>query len=130
MSEEIRHILDRLRAPGAWSKPMCPRTGAAPDGTGIGANWKPIWNCPAAGRPVRKTMNADKITDLLVARLVRDHGRSKHHWRKVIGPIRLYSRATHPHCNWTATPTGSFQEIAVIESLLDDLRMRHPLIIG
>lgn len=75
-------------------------------------------------------MTADKLTDLLVARLVRDHGWSKHHWRKVIGPIRLYSRETHPHCNWSATPTGSLQEIAATETLLDDLRMRHPMISG
>ena len=75
-------------------------------------------------------MTADKLTDLMVARLVRDHGRSKYHWRKAIGPIRLYSRATHPHCNWAATPTGSFQEIATIESLLDELRLRHPLLVG
>ena len=73
-------------------------------------------------------MTADKIIDLLVARLVRDHGRSKHHWRKAIGSVRLYSRATHPHCNWTITPTGSHQEIAAIETLLDDLRMRHPVL--
>ena len=73
-------------------------------------------------------MTSDKITDLLVARLVRDHGRSKHHWRKVIGRVRLYSRDTHPHCNWSITPTGSAQEISVIETLMDDLRMRHPLL--
>ncbi|HKY81332.1 MAG TPA: hypothetical protein VJM09_07645 [Sphingobium sp.] len=73
-------------------------------------------------------MTADKITDLLIARLVRDHGQSKHHWRKVIGPIRLYSRATHPHCNWAATPAGSVQETATIETLLDDFRTRYPLL--
>ncbi|MES2172534.1 hypothetical protein HHL08_21630 [Sphingobium sp. AR-3-1] len=73
-------------------------------------------------------MTAEKLTDLLVARLVRDHGKSKHHWRKVVGKLRLYSPATHPHCNWNATPTGSFQDIALIESLLDDLRMTHPLL--
>ncbi|AMK20116.1 MULTISPECIES: hypothetical protein [Sphingobium] len=73
-------------------------------------------------------MTTDRLTDLLVARLVRDHGRSKHHWRKAIGPVRLYSRATHPHCNWAIIPTGSVQEIALIETLMDDLRMRHPLL--
>lgn len=73
-------------------------------------------------------MTADKLTDLLVARLLRDHGKSKHHWRKAIGPLRLYSPATHPHCNWNATPTGSVQDITLIESLLDDLRMAHPLL--
>ncbi|WP_313807192.1 hypothetical protein [Sphingobium sp.] len=73
-------------------------------------------------------MTTDKLIDLIVARLVRDHGRSKHHWRKVVGPIRLYARETHPHCNWTANPNGTFQEIAAIESMLDDLRMCYPLL--
>ncbi|MEC3947996.1 hypothetical protein [Sphingobium sp. HWE2-09] len=73
-------------------------------------------------------MTADTLTDLLVARLVRDHGKSKHHWRKVVGKLRLYSRTTHPHCNWNAMPTGSVQDVALIESLLDDLRMAHPLL--
>ena len=44
-------------------------------------------------------MTSDKITDLLVARLVRDHGRSKHHWRKVLGAARLYSRATSQYAS-------------------------------
>lgn len=73
-------------------------------------------------------MTGDTIIDLLVARLVRDHGRSKHHWRKVIGGVRLYARNTHPHCNWAITPTGSRQEIAAVETLLDDLRLRYPLL--
>ena len=42
--------------------------------------------------------------------------------------MRIYSRATHSHCNWAITPTGSAQEIALIETLMDDLRMRHPLL--
>lgn len=75
-------------------------------------------------------MTADRLIDLMVARLVRDHGRSKHHWRKAMGPVRLYSRATHPHCNWNATPSGTHQDIAVIETLLDDWRMRYPLLSG
>ena len=75
-------------------------------------------------------MTSDKITDLLVTCLVRDHGRSKHHWRKVLGAVRLYSRATHPHCNWTITPRGTFHEVSVIEGLMDDLRMRYPVISG
>ncbi|KKW91726.1 hypothetical protein [Sphingobium chungbukense] len=75
-------------------------------------------------------MTADKLIDLIVTRLVRDHGRSKHHWRKVVGPIRLYTRETHPHCNWAATPSGTFQENAAVETLLDDWRMRYPLLSG
>ncbi|MDO7836736.1 hypothetical protein Q4610_16940 [Sphingobium sp. HBC34] len=73
-------------------------------------------------------MTREMMNDLMVARLLRDHGRSKHHWRKVIGPIRLYARDTHPHCNWTLTPTGDMRDVALIENLLDDLRMAHPLL--
>ncbi|WP_420143346.1 hypothetical protein [Sphingobium sp.] len=73
-------------------------------------------------------MTTDRIIDMLVARLLRDHGKSKHHWRKAIGPLRLYSPATHPHCNWSATPTGSVHDVSLIENLLDDLRMAHPLL--
>jgi hypothetical protein len=73
-------------------------------------------------------MTSEGMIDLLVARLLRDHGKSKHHWRKAIGPIRLYSRATHPHCNWAAAPTGSIRDVALIEDLLDDLRFTHPIL--
>lgn len=73
-------------------------------------------------------MTANDLIDLLVAQLLRDHGKTKHHWRKAVGPIRLYDRATHPHCNWSATPTGSPRDVALIEALLDDIRMAHPLL--
>ena len=73
-------------------------------------------------------MTPDQMTDLIVARLLRAHGQSKHHWRKAIGSIRLYDRATHPHCNWTATPTGSRRDVAQIEMLLDELRLSHPIL--
>lgn len=73
-------------------------------------------------------MTCDQMIDLLVARLLRHHGQSKHHWRKAIGPIRLYDRATHPHCNWSASPTGSVRDVGVIEGLLDDLRLAHPIL--
>lgn len=63
-------------------------------------------------------MTADKLVDMLLARLVRDHGRSQHHWFKAIGTILLYNRGTHPHCNWAITPIGSIEGITIIESLL------------
>lgn len=75
-------------------------------------------------------MTRDRLTDLIIARLLRDHGHSKHHWRAAIGTIRLYDRATHAHCNWNATPTGSARDVAVIERLLDELRMTYPLLTG
>ena len=83
---------------------------------------------PARPRPYAWRMTVDKLTDLLVAKLLRDHGKSKHHWRTLIGPIRLYSRATHPHCNWSVTPTGPFADVARLETLLDELRLAHPFV--
>lgn len=73
-------------------------------------------------------MTSDRLIDLMVARLVFDHGGSKHRWRQAIGAVRRYSTATHPHCNWTVTPTGSVADVTAIETLLDDLRLRHPLL--
>ncbi|MFY9351161.1 hypothetical protein [Sphingobium sp.] len=73
-------------------------------------------------------MTANDLIDLLVARLLRDHGKTKHHWRKAIGPIRLYDSATHAHCNWSVTPTGTARDVALIEALLDELRLAHPIL--
>ena len=74
-------------------------------------------------------MTANDMIDLLVARLVRDHGKSKHHWRKAIGPIRLYSATTHPHCNWSVTPSGTAAENDIVERIADDLRAAHPILV-
>ncbi|WP_066517355.1 hypothetical protein [Sphingobium cloacae] len=73
-------------------------------------------------------MTADQMIDLMVARLVRDRGGAKHRWRQRIGAVKLYPRETHAHCNWSVNPTGSFSEIEAVESLADELRLRHPLL--
>jgi hypothetical protein len=44
--------------------------------------------------------------------------------------VKFYARATHPHCNWALNPTGSFGEIEAVESLADELRLRHPVLEG
>jgi hypothetical protein len=69
-----------------------------------------------------------QLIDLLIARLVREHGGGKHRWRNLIGRVQLYSLATHAHCNWAISPTGSHAEIAKIERLVDDMRMSHPIL--
>ncbi|MBT2186846.1 hypothetical protein [Sphingobium nicotianae] len=69
-----------------------------------------------------------QLTDVLVARLLREHGGTKHGWRKLIGPVQIYSLKTHAHCNWAIHPTGTSSEIAMIEHLVDDLRMSHPIV--
>ncbi len=70
------------------------------------------------------------MIDLMVARLVRERGGAKHRWRQRIGAVRLYPRETHAHCNWSVSPTGSFGEIEAVESLADELRLKHPLLRG
>ncbi|HZF46939.1 MAG TPA: hypothetical protein VEZ26_11410 [Sphingomonadaceae bacterium] len=73
-------------------------------------------------------MTQSQLADILIARLVRDHGGTRQRWRKVVGPIRIYDLRTHPHCNWMVDATGSTSDIAKVESLLDELRQNHPII--
>lgn len=73
-------------------------------------------------------MTQGQLIDLLLARLLRTHGGTRHRWRRLVGPVRTYSLDTHPHCNWAINPTGSSSEIGAIEQLLDDLRMSYPIV--
>lgn len=73
-------------------------------------------------------MTADDLLDILVARLVREHGGAKHLWRRRVGAVKLYSEATHAHCNWAISPTGTARQLEAIESLIDDLRLDHPIL--
>ncbi|MCW2351615.1 hypothetical protein [Sphingobium sp. B12D2B] len=73
-------------------------------------------------------MTQSQLADILIARLVRDHGGTRQRWRKVVGPIRIYGLNTHPHCNWMVDATGSTSDIAKVESLLDELRQNHPIV--
>jgi hypothetical protein len=75
-------------------------------------------------------MTGGELQDLLVAALVRKMGGSKRDWRAALGPVRVYGLDTHPHCNWSVTPSGSNGENAIIERLLDDLRGRYPLVVA
>ena len=72
-------------------------------------------------------MTPAKLTDLLVTRLLR-HGGTGQRWRRLLGPVRLYDLATHPHCNWAINPSGSHSEVALIERLLDEIRISHPIV--
>ena len=74
-------------------------------------------------------MTAADIQDLFVTTLARESGTSRRRWRIVVGDVRVYSRATHPHCNWAVHPAGSVAEVAVVERIADDLRARHPIIV-
>lgn len=73
-------------------------------------------------------MTGADLTDRFLALLIRAHGGTKTQWRRVLGPLRIHPRATHPHCNWEYAPHGSFTEIAAVEDLSDRLRLEHPLV--
>jgi hypothetical protein len=73
-------------------------------------------------------VTADELKDLLLARLVRNQGGVRSEWRKRIGQVRLYSVATHPHCNWAIDAAGTRAQIEAIETLVDDLRSTHPIL--
>lgn len=73
-------------------------------------------------------MTARDLQDLLITMLTREAG-SRRRWRAVVGDVRVYSLSTHPHCNWSITPSGSSSEVARVEHLLDTLRLRHPVVV-
>lgn len=73
-------------------------------------------------------MLASQLQDLIVATLMRQSSGTQRRWRAVLGPVRQHSRATHAHCNWSFAPSGTERELAIVERLLDDIRVTHPLI--
>ena len=74
-------------------------------------------------------MRERQLQDLIVITLVRENGGTARAWRMALGPIKLYAVATHPHCNWSATPRGTVRENAAIEGVLDNVRSAHPVIL-
>jgi hypothetical protein len=73
-------------------------------------------------------MTSATLHDLFLSTLVKQAGGNRRRWRLVLGEIRLYDPATHPHCNWSVTPTGAAGENDTIERIADDLRLRHPIV--
>jgi hypothetical protein len=69
-----------------------------------------------------------QLQDLLVSRLTRESGGNRRRWRSAVGPVRVYALATHPHCNWSISPSGTATEIARVETLLDSIRISHPIV--
>ena len=79
-----------------------------------------------AGRAIGGGMTSSELTNLILSRLVRMEGGTRQRWRRALGEMRIYSIATHPHCNWDVRPTGSSAEHAAIERMLDWAREAHP----
>jgi hypothetical protein len=75
-----------------------------------------------------RSMTATELRDLIVRRLMRENGGGTSRWRNVIGELRVYSRATHAHCNWDARPTGVSRDVALVERAVDQVRSQHPFV--
>lgn len=73
-------------------------------------------------------MTASDLQSLLVTTLMREHGGDRRRWRLVLGEVKVYSLATHPHCNWSVTPSGAFAGIDAVETLVDQVRAQHPIV--
>ncbi len=73
-------------------------------------------------------MTSGMLLDLFLSTLVRQAGGNRRRWRLVVGDVRLYDPATHPHCNWSITPAGSASENDTVERIADDLRLKHPIV--
>lgn len=73
-------------------------------------------------------MTAADLADQIIAALVRKRGGTQRRWRTALGAIKVHDPVTHPHCNWSAAPNGSAAEVATIEDLMDEVRLRHPII--
>lgn len=73
-------------------------------------------------------MTASDLQSLLVTTLMREHGGDRRRWRLVLGEVKVYSLATHPHCNWSVTPSGAFADIDAVETLVDQARAQHPIV--
>lgn len=73
-------------------------------------------------------MTGSELRDLLIREIARNHGGGTARWRKVAGAVKIYSRDTHPHCNWDLRPAGAAHEVAVVERAVDTLRARHPFV--
>lgn len=73
-------------------------------------------------------MTSADLIDLFLARLVREAGGTRRRWKQVLGGVRLYDVATHPHCNWAIAPSGEALENAWVERIADRLRGEHPIV--
>lgn len=73
-------------------------------------------------------MTSDALLDLFLSTLAKQAGGNRRRWRLVIGEVKLYDPKTHPHCNWSVTPTGSAVENDIVERIADDLRIRCPIV--
>lgn len=73
-------------------------------------------------------MTASDLEELLIARPIRERGGTSQTWRTALGKVIVRDTNTHAHCNWDVRASGTDAQRAVIESLLDDVRLEHPIL--
>lgn len=73
-------------------------------------------------------MTSGALHDLFLSTLIRKEGGNRRRWRLAMGEVRVYDRATHPHCNWAVMPSGTAAENEAIERIADDLRVSLPIV--
>lgn len=117
------------------SPTRCSRNGRRNDGRGAGGRRSGRSFAPAglgepAVAPYWRVMTTAELQDLFLSTLVKEVGGNRRRWRLALGAVKLYPVATHPHCNWSVTPSGGEAEIAAVERIADDLRVRYPIVTG
>jgi len=73
-------------------------------------------------------MTAADLEQLLIARLIREKGGTLQTWRRALGSVIVLDTRTHAHCNWDFRLSGTDAQRAVIEQLLDDVRLKHSIV--
>ncbi|WBO20794.1 hypothetical protein [Sphingomonas abietis] len=73
-------------------------------------------------------MTGPELRDTLIREIVKTYGGSGARWRQAVGQIKVYSRATHAHCNWDVRATGSPRQIEIVESAVDAMRTTLPFV--
>lgn len=73
-------------------------------------------------------MTVHELQEFIVRHLAREYGGGTARWRRALGAIKVYSRATHAHCNWDARPSGAIQDVARIERAIDAVRLQNPFV--
>ena len=73
-------------------------------------------------------MTASELEQLLIARLVKEKGGTSQTWQRALGKVIVRDAEAYAHCNWDIRPNGSDAQCAVIERLLDDIRLEHSIV--
>lgn len=70
------------------------------------------------------------IANMLADMLAGVVGGEKAHWLELIGPVKMLPIATNIHCNWSASPIATGEELTAITKAIELVRKEHPYVIG